>query len=117
MAAGASPVTGYHQPPGASRIAPDTLEPAHTWDRRALCRPGNPDGHDPEMWHAHPITEALDIEAAKAVCAVCPVIEACREDALRVEAGKGPNSRYGIRAGMDGKGRHRLARHRAGRPP
>jgi WhiB family transcriptional regulator, redox-sensing transcriptional regulator len=93
------------------------LEPAGTWHSRALCRPDNPGGHDPELWHAHPLTQARDLKEAKEVCARCPVLGECREDALRIEAGKGPTSRYGIRAGLTGRERYRLARQRAGRSP
>ena len=45
-----------------------------TWRRLARCR-----GLDPEVFY--PVNDD-DAEAAKAVCALCPVREACLEGAL-----------------------------------
>ena len=45
-----------------------------TWRKRAACR-----GIDPEVFF--PVTDE-DAEEAKAICATCPVREACLEHAL-----------------------------------
>ena len=46
------------------------------------------------------------IETAKAVCAACPVLQACREHALAVR------EPYGIWGGLDESERQRLAARR-----
>ncbi|NLJ53912.1 MAG: WhiB family transcriptional regulator [Intrasporangiaceae bacterium] len=46
------------------------------------------------------------IETAKAVCAACPVLQACREHALTIR------EPYGIWGGMDEDERQRLAARR-----
>lgn len=43
---------------------------------------------------------------AAALCARCPVVAECLEDALKVDAAHGP---HGFRAGMSGKTRYKLA--------
>ena len=49
-----------------------------------------------------------DKRAAKKLCAGCPVIQACLDDALREEEGLGPRSRYLVRGGYTPRGRARL---------
>lgn len=96
----------------ASHHAPDTLEPADTWRRRALCGLNNlPQGVTPELWFADQ-HNAADREQAKGICTRCPVRRECQEDALAEEGGKQAASRPGIRAGLDGRERFALYRYR-----
>ncbi|MFA5711993.1 WhiB family transcriptional regulator [Mycolicibacterium sp.] len=60
------------------------------WRQRAACI-----GHDPELWFPKP-RDTTTAERAEAICARCPVINACRRAAKREQ--------HGIWAG-----RHRFA--------
>ncbi len=78
-----------------------TLMTAHTmatWRKRAACR-----GIDPEMFF--PVTDE-DAEEAKAICATCPVREACLEHALA------HREREGVWGGATERERRRIIRHR-----
>lgn len=57
-----------------SRYAPDTIEPAGQWLKQAACV-----GHEDAMF---PGSLDADIEAAKAICRGCPVMEQCKRWAL-----------------------------------
>lgn len=48
------------------------------------------------------------VEAAKAVCAECPVREMCLEDAMDREGGLRPSNRYGIFGGLTPKERFQV---------
>lgn len=69
-----------------------------TWRKRAACR-----GIDPEVFYP-----ATDEEAgeAKAICAVCPVLEACLEHALACR------EREGVWGGATERERRRIVRQR-----
>jgi WhiB family redox-sensing transcriptional regulator len=72
---------------------PEPLIETWSWQAHGACR-----GKDPEMFF-HPEGERgrsrrLRVEIAKAVCATCPVIVACREHALSVR------EPYGVWGGM-----------------
>ncbi|MGO1561611.1 Sporulation regulatory protein WhiD [Actinomycetales bacterium JB111] len=72
---------------------PEPLIETWSWQAHGACR-----GKDPEMFF-HPEGERgrsrrLRVEIAKAVCATCPVIAACREHALSVR------EPYGVWGGM-----------------
>jgi WhiB family redox-sensing transcriptional regulator len=69
-----------------------------TWRQRAACR-----GLDPEIFY--PATED-DAEAAKAICALCPVREACLEHALA------RRERDGVWGGLTERERRRILRQR-----
>ncbi len=69
-----------------------------TWRKRAACR-----GIDPEMFF--PVTDE-DAEEAKAICATCPVREACLEHALA------HREREGVWGGATERERRRIIRHR-----
>lgn len=69
-----------------------------TWRQRAACR-----GLDPEIFY--PATDE-DAEPAKAVCALCPVREACLEHALA------RRERDGIWGGLTERERRRILRQR-----
>jgi WhiB family transcriptional regulator, redox-sensing transcriptional regulator len=69
-----------------------------TWRKRAACR-----GIDPEMFF--PVTDE-DAEEAKAICATCPVREACLEYALA------HREREGVWGGATERERRRIIRHR-----
>jgi WhiB family redox-sensing transcriptional regulator len=59
-----------------------------SWEARAACR-----DYDPEMWFPIGDTDYVTVEAAKAVCRGCPVIDDCYRDAV----GRGE---FGIWAGL-----------------
>jgi WhiB family transcriptional regulator, redox-sensing transcriptional regulator len=69
-----------------------------TWRKRAACR-----GIDPEMFF--PVTDE-EAEEAKAICATCPVREACLEYALA------HREREGVWGGATERERRRIIRHR-----
>lgn len=75
---------------------PDT-EPARAWLTRARCaRPDMlPFRH---LFFPHP-GETAKAEAAKQICAMCPVRQECLDDALADEGGKRKAARDGIRGG------------------
>ncbi|MDA8186436.1 MAG: WhiB family transcriptional regulator [Actinomycetota bacterium] len=68
------------------------------WRKRAACR-----GIDPEVFY--PASDD-DADAAKAICAVCPVREACLEHALA------NREREGIWGGTTERERRRIHRQR-----
>lgn len=63
--------------------------------RRVHCS-RNPDAY---------VRECDDEQAAKLACAGCPIVLACREQALRQELGAGES--YGVRGGMTARARAR----------
>ena len=69
-----------------------------TWRKRAACR-----GIDPEVFY--PVSDE-DAEEAKAICAGCPVRQACLEHAL------GHREREGVWGGLNERERRRLVRQR-----
>ena len=70
------------------------------WAAKAACRHMVRADYDP--WFAHPMAEQDLANEAKAVCAVCPVLAECTEDALAdPRAG-------GIRGGLTEDDRRRL---------
>jgi WhiB family redox-sensing transcriptional regulator len=81
------------------------------WRDAAHC--GHP-GTDPELWYPLGYTRDYQqqIEDAQAVCARCPVMALCREDALRTEGGSAIAWRHGIRGGLTPTDRHTLHRNR-----
>ncbi|MGH9076969.1 MAG: WhiB family transcriptional regulator [Acidimicrobiales bacterium] len=68
------------------------------WRQRAACR-----GVDPDIFY--PVSEE-DAEEAKAICAGCPVLEACLEYALV------NRERDGVWGGATERERRRIARQR-----
>ncbi|MEU3785218.1 WhiB family transcriptional regulator [Streptomyces sp900129855] len=90
--------------PRPSRHAPDTLSRAPHWSDQAACR----ELEDRSIFFPEDFPKGLVLlvtREAKAVCARCPVIEACRAAALeRAE----PN---GVWGGLD-KGERRAFRRR-----
>ncbi len=71
---------------------------ALTWRNRAACK-----GIDPDIFF--PVSEE-DAEPAKAICAECPVREACLEHALA------HREREGIWGGFTERERRRIVRQR-----
>ncbi|MFD5814364.1 WhiB family transcriptional regulator [Streptomyces sp. NPDC127038] len=62
--------------------------------------------------------ETAKAAAAKQICAACPVAAECLADAMRVEGGRGGESRHGIRGGLGPKGRRsRYEQARQSRQP
>lgn len=83
---------------------PDT-EPAVDWRTDALCAQSQfADQRD--MFFPHP-GEKAKAAAAKKICAACPVRQACLDDALAEEGGRGHESRFGVRGGLGPRGRRR----------
>lgn len=71
-----------------------------TWRKRAACR-----GIDVEIFFPESDDEA-DVEAAKAVCEVCPVRQTCLEHALAFR------EREGVWGGATERERRRILRQR-----
>ena len=69
-----------------------------TWRNRAACR-----GVDPDVFY--PVSDE-ETEVAKAICAQCPVREACLEYALA------NRERDGVWGGATERERRRIIRHR-----
>ncbi|MGH9302132.1 MAG: WhiB family transcriptional regulator [Acidimicrobiales bacterium] len=69
-----------------------------SWRQHAACR-----GIDPDIFY--PVSDEEDYEA-KAICAVCPVREACLEHALA------HRERDGVWGGANERERRRLVRQR-----
>ena len=68
------------------------------WRQKAACR-----GVDPEIFHP---SEEDDPTPAKAICAECPVREACLEHALAVR------EKHGVWGGLTERERRRVIRQR-----
>jgi hypothetical protein len=85
-----------NQPTGS---VPATKRPAD-WRPRAACR-----GLGDVMF---PDANAQEIDAAKAVCASCPVRLACLTDCIRHEGGRSSLSRWGVYGGLTPRQRVRL---------
>ncbi|WP_179199510.1 WhiB family transcriptional regulator, partial [Streptomyces viridochromogenes] len=82
-------------PDGGSRI----------WELRAACREW-----DADLWFTR-----RTWPLAVAICALCPVLEPCRDAVLRRERGLPRCRRQGVVAGLTGPQRHAL--EQAGHPP
>lgn len=77
-----------------------------SWSKQAICR------DDPELFFPtgyQSDAALLQVEEARAVCALCPVAAECLRDALTAEAGKGIKVREdnGIRGGWTPRDRAR----------
>lgn len=68
-------------------------QPAPDWRESAACRE-----IDPELFYPKP-GNVRGINAAKGICAGCPVRRACLEKALAEEAGRAKDNRFGVRGG------------------
>jgi WhiB family redox-sensing transcriptional regulator len=79
-------------------VIPMTALSTATWRKRAACR-----GIDPEVFY--PVSDE-DAEEAKAICAGCPVRQACLEHAL------GHREREGVWGGATERERRRILRQR-----
>lgn len=75
-----------------------TTTKQQTWRDRAACR-----GIDPEIFY--PVSDE-EVDAARAICAVCPVREACLEHALS------SREKEGIWGGCTERERRRIIRQR-----
>lgn len=85
---------------------PMPLQDAYEWQYDGLCREVDPeDFFSPEAERGTP--KARREEAAKALCARCPVIEQCREHALTVQ------EPYGVWGGMSEADRREILEHRS----
>ncbi|CAK7288577.1 WhiB family transcriptional regulator [Streptomyces misionensis] len=77
---------------------------ADGWEGQAACRGLDPALFYPAKGHAE------QAKRGKAVCAGCPVREACLATVMADEQGLGPSAREGIRGGLTGRERYLLAR-------
>jgi hypothetical protein len=67
---------------------------ADSWRGYAACAElAEPDVMYPEA------SDKIGLEAARAVCAACPVKRECLDEALAEEGGRTKDSRFGVRAG------------------
>ncbi|HUC06340.1 MAG TPA: WhiB family transcriptional regulator [Acidimicrobiales bacterium] len=73
---------------------------ATTWRKQAACR-----GLDADVFYPDPEDE-VDAAEAKAICALCPVRQACLEHALA------HREREGVWGGMTERERRRIVRQR-----
>ena len=69
------------------------------WHQHAACHQ-----HDPELFFADP-SDAQRIQAAKRMCAGCPVRSACLADVMAWEQ---PSHRYGVVGGLSAQERRQL---------
>lgn len=83
---------------GYTGQAPDT-EPARVWLASAACREV-----DPELLFPTP-GDTRRANQAKEICRLCPVRQACLDDAMTTEGGRTTDTRYGIRGGLGPAGR------------
>jgi WhiB family redox-sensing transcriptional regulator len=83
---------------------PDT-EPGRAWLLNALCARKDMAPYR-DLFFPHP-GEKAKANAAKRICAACPVRQACLDDALAQEGGRGHESRFGVRGGLGPRGRRR----------
>ncbi len=95
---------------GVARLAlvTETADVGEAWEQDALCRGAEgalffgPHGFEPKR------ERVIREEAAKAICARCPALLACREHALR------HGERYGVWGGL-GEAERRALLEREGR--
>ena len=72
---------------------PDPIAESYDWQYQGLCRTTDPDSFfSPDAERGAP--RARREEAAKALCARCPVLETCRRHALEVQ------EPYGVWGGL-----------------
>ena len=88
----------------------EAIPPGPSWQRDAACR-----NHPPDWWFP---AKGRSVSAAKAVCAGCPVRDACLSWALdEVDVGPGDphttSHRYGVLGGLSPAERTALARQYA----
>ncbi|WP_311210980.1 MULTISPECIES: WhiB family transcriptional regulator [unclassified Aeromicrobium] len=84
---------------------PMPLQETYEWQYDGLCRDVDPEGFfSPEAERGTP--KARREEAAKALCARCPVIEQCREHALAVQ------EPYGVWGGLSEAERREILERR-----
>ncbi|MEV0176858.1 WhiB family transcriptional regulator [Streptomyces sp. NPDC050803] len=93
--------------PGArTRADRGADEGSRAWEANAACAQW-----DADLWFS---SQALT--TAVAICAACPVLDACRDAVLQREKGLPKCRRQGVVAGLTGAQRHALER-RTERPP
>src|SRR5947209_6868535 len=89
-------------PRGARLVLDKLLFDGHgipDWHHHAACQ-----DQDPELFFADP-SDAQRIQAAKRICAGCPVRLACLVDVLAWEQ---PSGRYGVVGGLSAQERRQL---------
>lgn len=69
------------------------------WRDAALCLTA-----DPEVFYPDP-SDTKAIAVAKSWCAICPVIDPCKAEAMDAEGSAGKGNRWGIRGGTTGEER------------
>lgn len=84
---------------------PDTLEPAPSWHKQALCGSPTYDDHR-DLWYAHD-ADHESVNHAISVCHQCPVIRACVRAAFK------RREQFGIWGGMTARQRTAALRRAA----
>lgn len=84
----------------------DLGAPLPAWYAQAACRTADPEMFFPEKGRTP--------EAAKAICATCPVIDACLDHALTLEGNTDRSHRYGVWGGVSPKERARMVLQKTG---
>lgn len=86
---------GDHMDPKADAPATMRLAEPPAWAQRddLPCTQLVPKGN------AKDVFDTNDRKVARALCAACPVRQACLDDAMEFEEGLGPRSRYMVRGG------------------
>ncbi|MFH8751058.1 WhiB family transcriptional regulator [Streptomyces rimosus] len=80
---------------------------ADTWRDEAICAQTAPDIFTPESY------AAADVNAAKRVCAGCPVRRPCLDAAMEEEGGQHFRQRAGVRGGTTPRQRWRMQQREA----
>jgi WhiB family redox-sensing transcriptional regulator len=91
-------------PDGARLVLSKLLFDGHgipDWHHHAACQQ-----HDPELFFTDP-SDSQRIQAAKRICASCPVRSACLADVMTWEQ---PGARYGVVGGASAPERRQLHR-------
>lgn len=89
---------GPHRAPEAAAAVP--------WVEEAACATV-----DPELMFPA-VGDKPAYRTARTLCAVCPVVGQCLEEAMALEGTTGKNSRHGVRGGMSPAERADLSRQR-----
>jgi WhiB family redox-sensing transcriptional regulator len=78
---------------------------ATNWAAQATCATPQYKGHA-NLWFPHP-EDRHAINAAKRICASCPVRQTCLDEVLTEEGSRHTEFRFGIRGGLTEADRYR----------
>lgn len=86
--------------------------PAREWQKQAACADIGPDVFTPDDDPDNDLPAGPMYNAARPICAGCPVRAECLEFALDAEAGATPSHRAGIYGGLSPRQRYAVYRER-----